>query len=107
MLNDAEHVEIIDVKSVPLEWRASDGSDAILAQATLEGLRVSISRRNDAALVSIDGDGRTTESPQWIACPDFQSADAQFGYFNILSSQGQPGGRIGQRVDEKFNRAPR
>ena len=101
VLNDAEHVEIIDVKSVPLEWRASDGSDAILAQATLEGLRVSISRRNDAALVSIDGDGRTTESPQWIACPEFQSADAQFGYFNILSSQGQPGGRIGQRVDEK------
>lgn len=101
VLNDAGDVEIIDVTSVPLEWRGPDGGDATLAQATIEGLRVSIARRNDAALVTIDGDGHTTESTQWIACPEFQSVGAQFGYFNVLCSQGQPGGRIGQRSDEE------
>lgn len=98
-VNDFGALDLIDSHSMELEWRQPSESDAVLAQASIDDLHVSISSRNDAVLIRADN-SQTGVSVQWLACPEGISGSSQLGYFDLLCSIGKPGGRIGQRVEE-------
>jgi hypothetical protein len=95
VVNDSGELEFVDTQTTDMEWRDTSNSDALLAQGILGDLHVSISRRNDALLVEA-ADYQLDGAALWLACPDGQSAEAQFAYFDLLSALGKPGGRVGQ-----------
>jgi superfamily II DNA or RNA helicase len=97
VVSDDGTLTIAGERSVRLQWRAESLDDPTLAHAELDGIRVLLARRNDGVLVSTDIDGQTA---QWIAVAEGVSAADQLAWFNVLTSLGTPGGRVGRRMDE-------
>ena len=89
----------LDEHAESLQWLGRSLDDATLAQATLEGVRVSLARRNDAVLVSAQIDGQP-DVGQWIALPEGTCAANQLAWFDHLQCMGTPGGRVGQPTNE-------
>ena len=98
-INDQDALDLLHAQSSMLEWRQPSDSEPTLAYGFLGGLLVSISRRNEAVLIEADDTDHGVHT-RWIACPEGDSVSAQFGYFDLLSALGMPGGRVGQRADE-------
>lgn len=95
---DDGSLRIIDAATAEIEWRDQSLDDALLGDAQLEDVRVTLSRRNEAVLINaFRGD---QQIGSWVACPQQLSVADQFGCFTYLSSSGTPGGRIGKRTDE-------
>jgi superfamily II DNA or RNA helicase len=89
----------LDEHTASLEWQGQSLDEATLVEATLEEVRVSLARRNDAVLVSVHVDGQP-DVGQWIALPEGACAANQLAWFDRLQSLGTPGGRVGQPTNE-------
>lgn len=61
-------------------------------------MRVALSRRNDAVLISARTDGEPVA--QWIALPGGTTVAEQLAWFDYLQSLGTPGGRVGRLARE-------
>lgn len=100
VVDDDGTLAVVGESSASLHWREQSLDDALLAEAELAGLRVSLERRNDAVLIRAHEGGYFGKTGQWIALSEGASAKDQFAWFDHLRSVGVPGGRMGRRVTE-------
>ncbi|CAM3441408.1 DEAD/DEAH box helicase [Mycobacterium frederiksbergense] len=96
---DDESLEVIETHAAPFQWHEPTTQSADLASADLEGLRVSLLRRNEAVLVECR-DTSTSSVSHWAAVPDGHTVNSELGWFEYLQSLGMPGGKLGKSSEE-------
>lgn len=96
ILTDEGSERITASNAVELQWRAPSTDQSTVAEASLDDIRVTLERRNEALLVRAGREG--DDLGQWVACPTGMSPAEQLGCYDYLRSLGTPGGRLGRRA---------
>lgn len=102
VVSDQRDLVVVSERSEPLRWLPESPEDATIAEVQLDGVRVYLSRRNEAVLVtSYVPDGQEGHIVrQWISLPDDTSVAEQLAWYERLSVLAMPGGRVGQPLSE-------
>jgi superfamily II DNA or RNA helicase len=90
----------LDEQSEPLAWTGPSPSSALLAEASLDGVRVTVESRNEALLVIAASNNPPNLIGQWAAVPADETLPEQLTWFRALEALGVPGGRVGKRLGE-------